>query len=375
MQMQKVPITLLSGFLGAGKTTLLRQALENNQGLKIAVVVNDVASINIDAKLVRERTSAGAGGDDGLADSIELQNGCACCNASDELLQGISQLLRMAHRCGTQYDRLIIELSGVAEPKNIRREFADAAESGHFALQICELQTMITVVDSPHFFDLFSSKDAILNRPDLCAENAADAEAVDSERKVVDLLVEQIECADFIILNKKDKAEADKMETLAGIVSTINPTATVLSSEWGKVPLDTVMGPPKSSSWVCKADDEDDLRESLAAAKQQIKKRKMPEAEAAQQHAHTHAQNGHAADCDEPHGSGHGGGHEADGGHEHGGHTEHAAHAAGHQGAHEGGGHDSHGGGNKSRPTTAAVQKKKGRHHLIYSSIRTRIQQ
>ena len=341
---------------GAGKTTLLREALENKQGLKIAVVVNDVAKINIDSKLVRERTSGvGGAGDTDTADCVELQNGCACCNASDELLQSISQLLRLANRRGHLYDRVIIEMSGVAEPKNIRREFSEAAEAGHIALSVCELQTMITVVDSPSFSDLYSSRDTISDRPDLCAEDPAEEEQLDNERKVVDLLVEQIECADYLVLNKQDKCSVQQMETLTGIANTINPAATVLAAEWGKVPLDSVFGPPKSNSWVSKADDEDDLRDAVEAAKQLSKKRKTEEGENA----------GH--------------GHEHQHGHEHGhGHAETAGHGTGHSheggvcsdpSAHEGGHGHGHGHGHdadKARQTSTTASVKYGITSFVY---------
>ena len=229
--------------------------------------------------------------------------------------QGISQLLRLANRRGHLYDRMIIELSGVAEPKNIRREFVEAAEAGHIALNVCELQTMITVVDSPSFSELYSSKESIQNRPDLCAEDGGEQEAIDSERKVVDLLVEQIECADFIVLNKKDKCADETMDTLAGIAANINPTAQVVTAEWGKVPLDTVFGAPKSGSWVCKADDEDDLRDAVAAAKQLSKKRKASETAvghgtAGHEHGHGHAHEHGGVQCTESHGEAHGHTHE-----------------------------------------------------------------
>jgi G3E family GTPase len=307
---RKTPITLLSGFLGAGKTTLLRVALENKQGLKIAVVVNDVAKVNIDSKLVRERTQRSNSNPD-MADCIELQNGCACCNASDELLQGISQLLRLGLARGYFYDRIIIELSGVAEPKNIRAEFEAARTGGHMALLYCELQTLITVVDAPSFTQLYSSRDAMHRRPDLFVEEKGEPEEeAECERKVVDLLVEQMECADFVVLNKKDKCTEDEMSALASIAQHINPTAHVITCEWGKVPLDVVVGGPKGGrSWV-QNDDEDDLRHAIQAAKEQVKKRKALSAlesasqERANSHARGHGHEGKTSDSD-GHGNAH----------------------------------------------------------------------
>ena len=124
-----VPISLISGFLGAGKTTLLRQLLTQTS-MKIGLIVNDVAAVNIDAKLVRNdnmQASAGAGGSTAeMADTIELQNGCACCTASDELLDSIDRLLSLSARRGERYDRIIMETSGVAEPQAIRDKFNDA---------------------------------------------------------------------------------------------------------------------------------------------------------------------------------------------------------------------------------------------------------
>jgi len=305
---KKTPITLLSGFLGAGKTTLLRAALENKQGLKIAVVVNDVAKVNIDSKLVRERTQRSDSNPD-MADCIELQNGCACCNASDELLQGISQLLRLGLARGCFYDRMIIELSGVAEPKNIRAEFEAARTGGHMALLYCELQTLITVVDAPSFTQLYSSRDAMHGRPDLFVEGKGEIEEeTECERKVVDLLVEQMECADFVVLNKKDKCTEDEMSALTSIAQHINPTAHVIPCEWGKVPLDVVVGGPKGGrSWV-QNDDEDDLRHAITAAKEQVKKRKALES-ASHQRANSHAQD-HGHEVKTSDSDGHGNTHE-----------------------------------------------------------------
>ena len=165
---KKVPVSLLSGFLGSGKTTILKGLLENKGGLRVGVVVNDVASVNIDAKLVRERSSSGIRTKSGEGvEFVELENGCACCNASDELLACILQLLDTAKVNGYTFDRIVIEMSGVAEPKNVRREFHIAALENHPVLDAAELTTMITVVDSPHFFKLYSSKNDVADHEEL----------------------------------------------------------------------------------------------------------------------------------------------------------------------------------------------------------------
>ena len=116
------PITLLSGFLGAGKTTLLKHLLQNKAGLKVGVLVNDVAEINIDAALVSKRT----GGEMAKEDTVELQNGCACCSAAEEFLQGIESLMKLSRERGTPWDHIVIEGSGVAEPREIRDNFRNA---------------------------------------------------------------------------------------------------------------------------------------------------------------------------------------------------------------------------------------------------------
>jgi len=200
----------------------------------------------------------------------------------------------------------------------------------------CELQNMITVVDSPNFIEQYQSRDDIIDRPDLVKEETDESE-IDNERKVVDLLVEQVECADTLVLNKMDRCTADEGEKLAALVATINPTARVLKCEWGKVPVETVFGPPERPSWVSKADDEDDLRAAVRAAKEVSNKRKEPDGGHAghgQGHGHGHEgqEHGHgdAHDHDHEHKDGvcpyetqgHGGGHGEDHGHGHGHETD-----------------------------------------------------
>ena len=124
--------------------------------LQVGVVVNDVANVNIDAKLVRERSSSGIQTKSGEGvEFVELANGCACCDASGELLACIEQLLEIAHIGGYAFDRIIIEMSGVAEPRNVRAEIHEAMREGHPVFERAELSTMITIVDSPHFFRLY----------------------------------------------------------------------------------------------------------------------------------------------------------------------------------------------------------------------------
>lgn len=143
---ERVPITLLCGFLGAGKTTMLKHILENRVGLKVGVIVNDVADVNIDAKLVRNQEKGGSDVDAiSTSDVVELQNGCICCNASDEMLKSIDWLIQR-NGDATPYDHIVVECSGVAEPSGVREKFQDAEMDGAIELMEAKLHTMVTVV-------------------------------------------------------------------------------------------------------------------------------------------------------------------------------------------------------------------------------------
>ena len=160
------------------------------------------------------------------------------------------QLHDMAKVKGNTFDRIVIEMSGVAEPKNIRRELHEAARDKHPIFTHCQLSTMITVVDSPHFFELYSSKHDVADVVELVGSSSGsgverydELGQVQVERKVVDLLVEQIECADLIVLNKDDRIVDDRQRhVLKTIVETLNPSATVVRCTFGRVPLDTIFG-------------------------------------------------------------------------------------------------------------------------------------
>ncbi|WIA33984.1 hypothetical protein OEZ86_007079 [Tetradesmus obliquus] len=240
-QAAKTPVTMLSGFLGSGKTTLLRYLLENSKE-KVACIVNDVASINIDAKLVRnDRNRARSDHVNttaDLADTIELANGCACCNLQDELFASFEQIMALADKRGEPYARIVLENSGVAEPQNIRDQFNEAMAAGHPLMQRVELDTLVTLVDSSSFIKDYSTKLPLASRPELGDGG--------NMRPVVDLLVEQVECADFVLLNKVDLlpggVEGEALEQLSAIVSSLNPLATVIACEQAKVPLERVFG-------------------------------------------------------------------------------------------------------------------------------------
>ena len=331
----KVPISILSGFLGSGKTTLLTELLHNKGGLKVGVIVNDVAAVNIDAKLVRERSSSGIRTKSGEGvEFVELENGCACCNAADELMACIYQLHEMSTLKGYTFDRIVVEMSGVGEPKGVRREFQEAQREAHPIFDHCELSSMVTLVDSPHFFDLYSSKNDMADHVELIGPDTAGVERYDElgqvqvERKVVDLLVEQVECADMIVLNKDDRVDAKQRAVLRSIAAALNSTATVVHCQFGKVPLQTVFG---VQGRVVTRDDDEDIRVSVQQAKEiaadactdvdcSDPSHAHGTTKQAQAHAHAHTHDHtHADSCTAPDGmdGSHSRGHTHDAGHGH----------------------------------------------------------
>jgi G3E family GTPase len=210
---RRIPITVLSGFLGAGKTTYLNHLLNNRQGLRFGLIVNDMASVNIDAKQVKSQTlqqQQVGGNKEGGSDieTMELQNGCVCCSLSDDLMASISRLVNMANmKEDTGYDHIIVECSGIAEPRRIRDFFQQATDMNVELTKQMKLDTLITLVDASAFFNLFGTSSEIAKNPEL-AYKKEDLKKValdhNSQRSVTELLLEQVECADIVLINKCD---------------------------------------------------------------------------------------------------------------------------------------------------------------------------